>query len=366
MLYTAILIGAAISALSITTLVYFFQASIPRTVPIIYFPFLAMLCGGSCLVIRGLISQSPRKGYESFLVFGAGSTGRPLTLALRQASSYRVKGFIDRDQSLANTIIQGAPVYNINKADELIDKYDIDKVLLAIPKVSRSERKQVIEQLMPYSVEVLTVPDFNDIVTGKAKVSELQDVAVDDLLGRDVVEPVVSLMQANISGKVVMVTGVGGSIGTELCRQILAQQPTTLILFDASEFAKYNIDKELNELLGEFSFSVTIVHLIGSVQCINRLASTMKAFGVHTVYHSAAYKHVPLVEYNVIEGVRTNSFGTYYCAKAAIENGVESFVLISTDKAVRPTNVMGATKRMAELGLQALAEAEAKKAAKQE
>ena len=287
-------------------------------------------------------------------------------MALRQASSYRVKGFIDRDQSLANTIIQGVPVYNVDKVGELIEKYDIEKVLLAIPKASRSERKQVIEQLMPYPVEVLTVPDFNDIVTGKAKVSELQDVAVDDLLGRDVVEPVASLMQANITGKVVMVTGAGGSIGSELCRQIIAQQPSTLIVFDVSEYAVYQIDKELNEILEQESFNVKIVPLIGSVQRINRLASTMKAFGVNTVYHAAAYKHVPLVEYNVVEGVRNNAFGTYYSAKAAIESGVESFVLISTDKAVRPTNVMGATKRMAELGLQALAEAEAKKAAKQE
>ncbi|MBU2415555.1 MAG: polysaccharide biosynthesis protein, partial [Gammaproteobacteria bacterium] len=174
------------------------------------------------------------------------------------------------------------------------------------------------------------------------------------------------LMQANISGKVVMVTGAGGLIGSELCRQIIAQQPSTLIVFDVSEYAVYQIDKELNEILEQEPFNVKIVPLIGSVQRINRLASTMKAFGVHTVYHAAAYKHVPLVEYNVVEGVRNNAFGTYYCAKAAIESGVESFVLISTDKAVRPTNVMGATKRMAELGLQALAEAEAKKAAKQE
>ncbi|WP_174714930.1 polysaccharide biosynthesis protein [Marinomonas hwangdonensis] len=364
--FTAILFGAAVSALSVTTLAYFFQAPIPRTVPIIYFPFLVMLCGGSRLLVRGLLMHAPTKGCESVLVFGAGSTGRQLALALRQASSYRVKGFIDHDASLANTIIQGTHVYNVDKIDELIEKFHISKILLAIPRASRSERKKVIDRLLPYAVEVLTVPDFDDIVTGKAKISELQDVAVDDLLGRDVVAPVASLMQSNIAGKVVMVTGAGGSIGSELCRQIVAQQPTTLVLFDSSEFAVYNINKELGELLDTLPFNVTIVPLIGSVQRINRLASTMKAFGVHTVYHAAAYKHVPLVEYNVVEGVRNNAFGTYYCAKAAIETGVESFVLISTDKAVRPTNVMGATKRMAELGLQALAEQEAKKAAKQE
>ncbi|WP_417447322.1 polysaccharide biosynthesis protein [Kangiella sp.] len=366
--FSAILFGAALSALSIAIFAYFFNAFVPRTVPIIYFPFLVMLCGGARLLIRGLLIHIPSKKSESesVLVFGAGSTGRQLALALRQASSYRVKCFVDYDPSLFNTIIQGVPVYNADKVGELIKKYDIEKVLLAIPKASRSERKQVIEQLMPYPVEVLTVPDFNDIVTGKAKVSELQDVAVDDLLGRDVVEPVASLMQANIFGKVVMVTGAGGSIGSELCRQILAQQPSILIVFDVSEYAVYQIDKELNEILMQEFFNVKIVPLIGSVQCINRLTSTMKAFGVNTVYHAAAYKHVPLVEHNVVEGVLNNAFGTYYSAKAAIESCVESFVLISTDKAVRPTNVMGATKRMAELGLQALAEAEAIKAAKQE
>jgi FlaA1/EpsC-like NDP-sugar epimerase len=305
--------------------------------------------------------QIPKRSSEAVLVFGAGSTGRQLALALRQASHYRVKGFVDHDKSLTNTIIQGIPVYGEHKLEELIEKYNIGKVLLAIPKASRSERKKVIDQLLPYAVEVLTVPDFDDIVTGKAKINELQDVAVDDLLGRDIVEPDVSLMRANITDKVVMVTGAGGSIGSELCRQILAQQPTTLILFDVSEFAVYKIDKELNEIARDLPFNVKIVPLIGSVQRINRLASTMKAFSVDTVYHAAAYKHVPLVEYNVVEGVRNNTFGTYYCAKAAIESGVESFVLISTDKAVRPTNVMGATKCMAELGLHALAAVEAKK-----
>jgi len=359
--FSAILLGSAISALSITSLSYFLNASIPRTVPLIYFPFFVMLCGGSRLLVRALIVQLPKKGSEAVLVFGAGATGRQLALALRQASSCRIKGYIDHDMSLVNTIIQGVTVYHVDRMAELIDKFNIEKVLLAIPRASRSERKKVIEQLLPYAVEVLTVPDFDDIVSGKAKVSELQDVAVDDLLGRDVVEPNLSLMGANITGKVVLVTGAGGSIGSELCRQIIKQRPSTLMLFDVSEFAIYKIDKELNEIQNQLSFKAKIVPLIGTVQNIDRLAQIMKAFSVHTVYHAAAYKHVPMVEYNMIEGVRNNAFGTYYCAKAAIESGVESFVLISTDKAVRPTNVMGATKRMAELGLQALAEEEAKK-----
>jgi FlaA1/EpsC-like NDP-sugar epimerase len=364
--FSVILLGAAISALSVTIFAYFFNAFVPRTVPIIYFPFLVMLCGGARLLVRALLVQTSKKTSEPVLVLGAGSTGRQLTLALRQASSYQVKGFIDHDDSLVNTIIQGVPVYNLDKIGILIKKYHIEKILLAIPRASRSERKKVIDQLLPYAIEVLTVPDFNDIVNGKAKVSELQDVAVDDLLGRDVVEPDSMLMRANITGKVVMVTGAGGSIGSELCRQIVRLQPSTLVLFDVSEFALYQVDKELTATLDEMSFNVIIAPLVGSVQHINRLASVMKAFAVNTVYHAAAYKHVPLVEFNVVEGVRNNVFGTFCCAKAAIECGVASFVLISTDKAVRPTNVMGATKRMAELGLQALAEKEAKKTAKQE
>jgi FlaA1/EpsC-like NDP-sugar epimerase len=364
--FTAILLGSAISALSITIFAYFFNAFIPRTVPVIFFPFLVILCGGARLLMRGLLVQSSKKVSEAVLVIGAGATGRQLALALRQATSYQVKGFIDQDISLTNTIIQGLPVHHMENMGAQIKKYRIKKVLLAIPRATRSERKKVIDQLLPYAVEVLTVPDFDDIVTGKAKVNELQDVAVDDLLGRDVVEPNSVLMQANITGKVVMVTGAGGSIGSELCRQILKQKPKTLILFDVSEFAVYQIDKELTAWLATAPFSVTLVPLIGSVQHISRLISTMKAFSVGTVYHAAAYKHVPLVEYNVVEGVRNNVFGTFFCAKAAIECGVTSFVLISTDKAVRPTNVMGATKRMAELGLQALAEKEANKAAKQE
>ncbi|BFM49619.1 nucleoside-diphosphate sugar epimerase/dehydratase [Marinomonas sp. THO17] len=362
--FSTILLGSALSSLAMTSLAYFFDAQIPRTVPIIYFPFLVLLAGGSRAVIRGLVSQVPRKGSQAVLVFGAGSTGRQLTLALRQTSDFRVKGFIDHDVSLLNTIIQGVPVYKVDDIDYLIKKYDIDKVLLAIPKATRAERKKVIDNLLPYSVEVLTVPDFNDIVSGKAKISELQDVAVDDLLGREIVEPDVTLMSANIKHKVVMVTGAGGSIGSELCRQIITFKPKVLIIFDVSEYAVYQIDKELKELLDNDT-DIELVPLIGSVQRVNRLASIMKAFRVQTVYHAAAYKHVPLVEYNVVEGVRNNTFGTYYCAKAAIESGVESFVLISTDKAVRPTNVMGATKRMAELGLQALAEAEMEKATRQ-
>ncbi|MER0326044.1 polysaccharide biosynthesis protein [Vibrio vulnificus] len=355
---TVVVIGAVISALSITTFAYYFDATVPRTVPVIYMTFLAILCGGARMLVRSLIVQASRKGSERVLIFGAGSTGRQLAIALRNAESYQVQGFIDNDPSLANTIIQGINVSPPSSVDQLVARQGIEKILLATPRASRSERKAIIDSLLHLPVEVLTVPDFNDIVNGNATVDELKDVAIEDLLGRDPVAPNPELMKANIQGKVVMVTGAGGSIGSELCRQIVRQKPKSLVLFELSEFGLYQIDKELSNLVETEKLNVEIIPLLGSVQRINRVSTTMRAFGVQTVYHAAAYKHVPLVEYNVVEGVRNNVFGTYYTAKAAIEAGVESFVLISTDKAVRPTNVMGTSKRMAELGLQALAQQE--------
>ncbi|EIZ1006371.1 polysaccharide biosynthesis protein [Vibrio vulnificus] len=352
---TVVVLGALISALSITTFAYFFNAEVPRTVPVIYMTFLALLCGGARMMVRSLIVQASRKGCERVLIYGAGSTGRQLAIALRNAETYQVKGFIDNDPSLENTIIQGLTVHSSQQISRLVEKQEIEKILLAMPRATRSERKAIIDGLLHLPVEVLTVPDFKDIVNGNATVDELKDVAIEDLLGRDPVEPNPELMKANILGKVVMVTGAGGSIGSELCRQIVRQKPKTLILFELSEYGLYEIDKELSGMVEAMQLEVEIIPLLGSVQRINRLSATMRAFGVQTVYHAAAYKHVPLVEYNVVEGVRNNVFGTYYSAKAAIEAGVESFVLISTDKAVRPTNVMGTSKRMAELALQALA-----------
>ncbi|MBN8140607.1 polysaccharide biosynthesis protein [Vibrio vulnificus] len=352
---TVVVLGALISALSITTFAYFFNAEVPRTVPVIYMTFLALLCGGARMMVRSLIVQASRKGCERVLIYGAGSTGRQLAIALRNAETYQVKGFIDNDPSLENTIIQGLTVHSSHQISRLVEKQEIEKILLAMPRATRSERKAIIDGLLHLPVEVLTVPDFKDIVNGNATVDELKDVAIEDLLGRDPVEPNPELMKANIHGKVVMVTGAGGSIGSELCRQIVRQKPKTLILFELSEYGLYEIDKELSGMVEAMQLEVEIIPLLGSVQRINRLSATMRAFGVQTVYHAAAYKHVPLVEYNVVEGVRNNVFGTYYSAKAAIEAGVESFVLISTDKAVRPTNVMGTSKRMAELALQALA-----------
>ncbi|EPC4929503.1 polysaccharide biosynthesis protein [Vibrio cholerae] len=355
-------IGTVISAVSVAVLAFYFDASIPRSVPIIYAAFLCLLCGGARLIVKVLVTQVNKKGSKPVLIYGAGSAGRQLAIALRNSDTHKVIGFVDEDKTLTGTILMGLTVYYVQSIDKLVRKHKVQQILLAIPSATRARRKSILDSLVNLPAEVLTVPDMKDIIDGKAKIDELKDVAIDDLLGRDSVVPHQILMEANIKNKIVMVTGAGGSIGSELCRQIVRQKPKALVLFELSEFGLYQIDRELKQLMEAEGLHVEIIPLLGSVQRINRLVVTMKSFKVQTVYHAAAYKHVPLVEYNVVEGVRNNVFGTYYAAQAAIEAGVESFVLISTDKAVRPTNVMGTTKRMAELGLQALAEQENRKA----
>ncbi|ALR16673.1 polysaccharide biosynthesis protein [Vibrio natriegens] len=358
---SVITIGAVISALLLAALGFYSGHPFPRTVPIIYGAFLALLCGGARAVIRSLVAKSYAHKSRNVLIYGAGSGGRQLAMALRGSGDYRVRAFIDGDSTLTNTVILGLPVIPMSDVMNMINKHDVSQVLLAVPSAKRSRRKEIIDELSKLLVEIRTVPELTDIVSGKAKIDELKEVPIEDLLGRDPVAPQQVLLEANIKDKVVMVTGAGGSIGSELCRQILLQKPTSIVLFELSEFGLYQIDRELNLLKQEHGLSCDIIPLLGSVQRQHRLETAMKSFKVETVYHAAAYKHVPLVEYNVVEGVRNNIYGTYYTACAAIKAGVESFVLISTDKAVRPTNVMGTTKRMAELGLQALAERENKK-----
>ncbi|MGL6315416.1 polysaccharide biosynthesis protein [Vibrio sp. WXL103] len=354
-------IGAIGSSLLFALMGFYIDYPVAGTVPIIYCAFLALFCGAPRVVVRSLVTQSYAKQSKEVVIYGAGSGGRQLAMALRGTGDYRVRAFIDKDNTLTNTMILGLPVLALDEVGPIIDKYDVSQVLLAVPSASRARRKVILDELAKLPVEVLTVPDMTDIVSGKAKIDELKDVPIEDLLGRDPVAPQQVLLEANIKGKVVMVTGAGGSIGSELCRQIVMQKPTSIVLFELSEFGLYQIDRELNELKKDKGLTCDIIPLLGSVQREHRLETAMKSFGVQTVYHAAAYKHVPLVEYNVIEGVRNNIYGTFYTARAAIDAGVESFVLISTDKAVRPTNVMGTTKRMAELGLQALAEQENRK-----
>jgi FlaA1/EpsC-like NDP-sugar epimerase len=333
---------------------FFLSASIPKSVPIIYFALALMFIGGSRLLLRAIYSSLTGEIKQSVIIYGAGSAGRQLAIGLNSGADYRAIAFIDDDTAKQGSIIQGIKVIGIDQLHKVLKKEHVRKILLALPSVTRAERKAILSQLERFGVQVQTIPGIKDVIEGRASSDEIRDVEIEDLLGRDPIAPRSELMQSNIYHKVVMVTGAGGSIGSELCRQIIQLHPTTLVLFEISEYGLYAIDRELQELADSLQVNVEIVPLIGSVQRVNRLENVMKAFNVDTVYHAAAYKHVPLVENNTVEGVRNNIFGTMYCAQAAIAANVETFVLVSTDKAVRPTNIMGATKRMAELVLQAL------------
>ncbi|MCT8876906.1 nucleoside-diphosphate sugar epimerase/dehydratase [Shewanella xiamenensis] len=353
--FTAIVAGVGISTIALVLLAYYGGVDLPRTVPFIYTAFALVFVGGARALMRSLVGAGINRRGEPVIIYGAGVSGRQTAIALAQSHEYHPVAFVDDDESLHNTSIQGLHVYSFHQLSQLIKQRPTTRVLLAMPSASRSRRQEIINQLEPLTVKVMTLPAMADLVSGDKLFSDVKEVEIEDLLGRDSVAPRQHLLTANIKNKVVMVTGAGGSIGSELCRQILKQQPKQLVLFELSEFALYSIDRELSATANDLGIDVEIVPIMGSVQRENRVQAVMQAFKVQTVYHAAAYKHVPLVEHNVVEGVRNNVFGTLYTARAAIAAKVETFVLVSTDKAVRPTNVMGTTKRMAELALQALA-----------
>jgi FlaA1/EpsC-like NDP-sugar epimerase len=350
----AIVIGVAVSTITLVLVSFYAEAHIPRTVPLIYAAFALVFVGGSRTLVRSIVGSGMKRSGEPVIIYGAGVSGRQLLTSLVQSHEYHPFAFVDDDVCLHGTVIQGVHVHSPSIIRKLIKQKSATKVLLAMPSASRAKRQAILTRLEPLVVQVLTIPAMADLVNGTKLYSDIKEVEIDDLLGRDAVNPREDLLSANIKDKVVMVTGAGGSIGSELCRQILKQAPKKLILFELSEFALYAIDRELNVIAKELGLAVRILPMMGTVQRENRVQAIMESFGVQTVYHAAAYKHVPLVEHNVVEGVRNNVFGTLYTARAAIAAKVETFVLISTDKAVRPTNVMGTTKRMAELVLQAL------------
>tara|TARA_R110002020_G_scaffold472514_2_gene700722 strand:- start:164 stop:2146 length:1983 start_codon:yes stop_codon:yes gene_type:complete len=328
---------------------------------IIYAMTSIILIGSSRNIVRTAYEYSTKREKERVIIYGAGSAGRQLARALQSGQEYFPCGFVDDDETLHGSSMLGIRVYSSNDLTKLVKEKLVTRVLLAIPSTSRANRKYILEMLEPLNVQVQTIPGMADMVDGSMSIDQLQDVKIEDLLGRDPVDPDERLMDANIRGKVVLVTGAGGSIGSELCRQIIRYRPKALVLYELSEFGLYAIDQELRILRTREGLDVELHPIIGTVQRRNRIEAVLSSFKVQTVYHAAAYKHVPLVEYNVVEGVRNNVFGTWHTAEAAIAAEVENFVLISTDKAVRPTNTMGATKRMAELVLQALALRESEK-----
>ncbi len=290
------------------------------------------------------------------IIYGAGSAGVQLAAALEQGRDFKAVAFIDDDKPLHKRKINSLSIYPLSSLSYLIDKHTVSNILLAMPSAKHSRISELIRILETYKVHVMSMPGLSDIAEGKVSVDTLQEVDIADLLGRDPVAPNKSLFEANINQKVVMVTGAGGSIGSELCRQIIKLKPRSLILYEISEYALYAIEKELNQLISKkTSVDVPeIIPILGSITNVKRLEKTCQTLNVQTIYHAAAYKHVPLVEQNPGEAIYNNIFGTLYTAQAALKANVELFVLISTDKAVRPTNTMGATKRFAELILQAL------------
>ena len=352
----AIISGVAISAVVLSALGFLFQANIPRSVPIIYACLALILVGGSRMLARSMVHRKIMQPKERVIIYGAGKSGLQLSSILFHGKHLQPIAFIDNDATKHGSILNGLSVYSPEKIEHILNKYGAKRILLALGHAPRSSRAKVIQHLEQFPLIVQTIPQINDVVSGKAKIEEIRDVDIEDLLGRDEVEADRADLSDCISNKVVMVTGAGGSIGSELCRQIIKLNPSRLVLFELSEYALYQIEQEISQYIAKKDLKTEVHAIMGSVQKQHRMEVVMKSFAVETVYHAAAYKHVPLVEHNVIEGVRNNVFGTWYCAEAAIKAGVKTFVLISTDKAVRPTNVMGASKRLSELVLQGLAQ----------
>ena len=351
----AVLTAVSYSTLILGATIFFARAEVPRSMPFMYWGVLLLGIGGTRLVVRAYYQAKLRSLSENVIIYGAGQSGRQLLHALHHGDQYHPVVFVDDDTYLQRAVINGLQVARPEDLAQLIDQHDITQVLLAVPSASPERRKEIINSLVGLPVHVRTVPTINELLAGEASVNQIRDVDLDDLLGRDPVPPHPELVERCITDKVVMVTGAGGSIGSELCRQIILSGPQELVLLDNSEYALYTVERELQETMEGLGLDIEIVALLGSVQDQTRLEHIYRTFSVSTVYHAAAYKHVPMVEYNIAEGVANNVFGTWYAAEAARKAGVETFVLVSTDKAVRPTNMMGASKRFAEMILQGLA-----------
>lgn len=334
------------------------SASIPRSLGILQ-PIIMLVL----VVLSRSLARLWLAGYGSIgkdtqrrtLIYGAGDAGAQVRNSLLRRGQFYIVGFLDDDPQLRHKTINGLTIYGIDEVDELINEYGVTDILLALPSIHQSRRNEILNELQRFHLHVQSLPSINDLADGKVKVSDIRELDVADLLGRNPVAPNKELFEENIKSKVVMVTGAGGSIGSELTRQILFCRPKTLILLEQSEFALYALDAELRAKIKDDNLDIELVSLLGNVRQYNWLKKIFSTWQINTVYHAAAYKHVPIVEHNVTEGVLNNVWGTFNTARAAIESGVDQFVLISTDKAVRPTNVMGASKRLAEMVLQALA-----------
>lgn len=365
----AIIKAVCLSSLILAVVVYWYSNHdnvVPRSIIFNYWWLSLILLGGLRLIMRQYFLgdwfsaaqhvpfTSRDDGLPRVAIYGAGAAGNQLVAALRIGRLMRPVAFVDDDDSIADRVISGLQVFKPEHMQRMIDRTGAQELLLAIPSSSRGRRREILGLLEGFPLHVRSVPGFMDLASGRVKVDDIQEVDIADLLGRDAVPAQADLLERCIKGQCVLVTGAGGSIGSELCRQILLMRPTTLLLFEHSEFNLYSILCELEQQVHRESLSVKVLPILGSVRNPKQLLDLMKTWEVDTVYHAAAYKHVPMVEHNIAEGVLNNVIGTLNTAQAALQAGVENFVLISTDKAVRPTNVMGSTKRLAEMTLQAL------------
>ncbi len=365
----AIIKAVSLSSLILGVVVYWYgnhQNVVPRSIIFNYWWLSLITVGGMRLAMRQYFlgdwfsaSQyvpftSRDDGLPRVAIYGAGAAGNQLVAALRMGRVMRPVAFIDDDSGISGRVISGLQVYKPKHIQQMIDATGAQEILLAIPSSNRGRRREILGFLEGLPLHVRSVPGFMDLASGRVKVDDIQEVDIADLLGRDAVPAQGELLEHCIREQSVLVTGAGGSIGAELCRQILSLRPKTLLLFEHSEFNLYSILSELEQRITRESLSVKLLPILGSVRNQAKLMDVMKTWHVDTVYHAAAYKHVPMVEHNIAEGVLNNVIGTLNTAQAALQAGVANFVLISTDKAVRPTNVMGSTKRLAELTLQAL------------
>lgn len=365
----AIIKAVSLSSLILGVVVYWYsddQNVVPRSIIFNYWWLSLIMVGGLRLAMRQYFLgdwfaaaqhipfTNREDGLPRVAIYGAGAAGNQLVAALRMGRVMRPVAFIDDDDTISDRVISGLQVYKPRHIQRMIDATGAQEILLAIPSSNRARRREILGYLEGFPLHVRSVPGFMDLASGRVKVDDIQEVDIADLLGRDAVPAQGELLEHCIKGRSVLVTGAGGSIGSELCRQILALRPTILLLFEHSEFNLYSILSELEQRITRESLPVRLLPILGSVRNQSKLLGVMKTWGVDTVYHAAAYKHVPMVEHNIAEGVLNNVIGTLNTAQAALQSGVANFVLISTDKAVRPTNVMGSTKRLAELTLQAL------------
>ncbi len=356
----SILKGVILLSLTLYTLAHLSAVpEFPRSIPINLAIIAGLYVSASRFLVRAYYHSygAAELGKDNVIIYGAGDSGCHLSISLANVSEFNAVAFVDDDPALQGHTINSLTVYAPTDIDKLIEEQAVKRILLAMPSISKLNTKEILQRLNSLPVHIQKLPSLSDIVTGQAIYEQLQEVELDDLLGREVVPPDEVLLTKTISDKTVLVTGAGGSIGSELCRQIIKLKPKLLIMYENSEFALYSIEKELIESVSdEYETCYELIPILGSVLNTNRVDNVMKQYGVQTIFHAAAYKHVPMVEHNILEGVRNNILGTKVVAESALKHGAERFILISTDKAVRPTNVMGATKRSAEQVIQLLAE----------